>query len=379
MVADEDDDRRFPEPEFAERVEQQADLVVHQGHGGVVGGDRLTLLVVAVQGVVRVADDRRSRNVVAVVDGLVRQRGLRKRVLFEETGGRHPGLVRFVEAGGDEERPVAVVLPQDLDDPARRTAVGRVLFALVGRSPGERQTAGAAVGREDVGARHAVLGAFRPGVVADLRVVDSGKVVVRVPPQGVLGDVPGHRVLVAAVRHLADPGSEVAVIPEVLGQHDGIAYRVARRQEVVKDLGRLGPQAAQEGRPRGVADRVLGVGAVEADALRRQTVEVRRPCGRVGAVAAERDVQVVGDDEQDVVPDGRIGSGRTGEGGEQQDRGDGRSHGFLPCPGGVSRSRQRPAHPGRALPIRSGSPPSGGIPGAVARRSPSRSVPACAG
>lgn len=131
------------------------------------------------------------------------------------------------------------------------------------------------------------------------------------------------------MRHLADPGGEVAVIPEVLGQHHGIAYRVPQRQEVVKDLGRLGPQAAQERRSRGVADRMLCVGAVEANALGRQAVEVRCPRGRVGAVAAERDVQVVGDDEQDVVPDGRIGRGRAGEEDEQQDRGHGCSHARL--------------------------------------------------
>ena len=149
VIADEDHDRRFGKIEFPEGVEQKADLVVDQRDRGVVGRDRLPLLVVGVPGVIRVADERRWRNVVAVVVGLAWQRGLSKRMLLEEAGGRHPGLVRFVEARGDEERLVPV-LAEDLDDSARRAAVGRVLFALVRRSPGERQTAGAAMGCEDV-------------------------------------------------------------------------------------------------------------------------------------------------------------------------------------------------------------------------------------
>ena len=53
VIADEDDDRGLLETEFPERVEQQADLVVDQRDGGVVGRDRLPLLVVGVEGVIR--------------------------------------------------------------------------------------------------------------------------------------------------------------------------------------------------------------------------------------------------------------------------------------------------------------------------------------
>ena len=150
MIADEDDDRGLLETEFPECVEQQADLVVDQRDGGVVGRDRLPLLVVGVEGVIRVPDERRNRNVVAVVVGARLAARFRKADAVRRSWRRYPGLVRLVEARGDEERLVTLVFPQDLDDSARRAAVGCVFFEFIGRSPGERETAGAAVGREDV-------------------------------------------------------------------------------------------------------------------------------------------------------------------------------------------------------------------------------------
>ena len=61
----------------------------------------------------------------------------------------------------------------------------------------------------------------------------------------------------------------------------------------------IGPQAGQERRPAGIAQRELAIGPVEPHAAAGQLVDARRLDRRI-AVAAELVVEVVGDDEEDV-------------------------------------------------------------------------------
>src|SRR5256885_2246608 len=79
-------------------------------------------------------------------------------------------------------------------------------------------------------------------------------------------------------------------------------------------------QTGEEARPARVTERELAIGPVEADALGREPVDVRR-LGRGVAVAAELVVEIVGDDEQDVEfggVDATSPKRKPGMGGEQR-------------------------------------------------------------
>ena len=233
-------------------------------------------------------------------------------MLLEELRRADPRLVGLVETGGDEERLVPVAGHQ-LDDARRRGSVRRHARRLTGRAPRQGQTRRPPESSEDVGAGHAVLGTVDPGVVPLPGQVDAGQVArqmkahLRLSREGEVRHVPGNHVLEDVVRDLSHPRREVAVIVEVLGQHPQVVSdRAAGRRLAVVDARRGWPQSAQERRPRRVAERVLHVGAVEANALRGEAIQVRGLRSRVlrgrrrVEVGTERDVQVVGDDEQDV-------------------------------------------------------------------------------
>ena len=161
MVAHEHDDRRVRQPKRIERFHQQPDLDIDQRDGCVVGSDGLTLLLVAVVGILGVAADGGCRDVGAVIRGLDRQHDLGDRVLFEERCRRDPRLVGLVESGSYEERPVAV-RPHEFDHPPGGLSVGRLGLGLVRGAPGQRHASWTTEVPEDLPSRKALLGSLDP-------------------------------------------------------------------------------------------------------------------------------------------------------------------------------------------------------------------------
>ena len=297
VVAGEHHHGGLVQPEFPQGVEQQSDVPVDHRDGRMVGGDGLPDLLPGVLRVVRVARERRQWNVVPVVGGRVRWRDRGDRVAPEIAGRGDPGQVRLVESGRDEER-ARTLVAQQLDYPQCGPAVRRFAVVLAGGAPGERGAAHPTERRERLRPAQPGCGAFVPGVVPYRGAVLPRQVVLA--RAGVLRDVPGHRILVSAVRDLADACREVTVLPEMFRQHRDGPEGLARPREVAVDTRGRRPAPRQERGARRIADRVVGVSAVEADALGGEPVEVGRHGRRVDAVGAEGDVQVVGDDEQDV-------------------------------------------------------------------------------
>ena len=223
------------------------------------------------------------------------------------------------------------VLRHQLDDARRRRPVGRHAGGLGGRAPGQGQSARPPERREHVGARHAVLGTLRPGVVALPGQVDPGQVSrqvkahCRLSREGEVRRVPGHDMLVAVVSDLADPCREVALVVEVLGQQPQIVSDpLTGRRSVVVDARRGRAQSAEDRYPRRAAERVLHVGAVETHALGGEAIQVgglhpgvMRSRRRL-EVRAEGDVQVVRHDEQDVGTLGQARFPHRRRGGQQE-------------------------------------------------------------
>ena len=148
VVAPEDDDRVVGEPQPIERLEHPADLGVHEGDRGVIGLDRPPRCAFAstpqLGGVVNQAASARLRgrfgNAAAESGSSI------ERIQVEILLRRDVRAVRPVEAGGEEERPVLVLL-EELDGLGGDLAVGLLLVGAGERSKAER-AAQAAVGRE---------------------------------------------------------------------------------------------------------------------------------------------------------------------------------------------------------------------------------------
>jgi hypothetical protein len=101
------------------------------------------------------------------------------------------------------------------------------------------------------------------------------------------------------VVQLADAAGEVAIQAESLGQADVTGDRLAKDHLVGVDPRAVGVQAGQHRIAAGAAQRKLAVGAFEADAPRRQAVDVRTVNQRM-PVTTERAVQIVRNDEQNI-------------------------------------------------------------------------------
>src|SRR5439155_481061 len=197
--------------------------------------------------------DRDLRDVVPVVVGLRLDLDPVGGVEVEVAPGGDPVDVGLVEAGGDEERPVLVLLDEARHPPGG-PAVGLVLVAIVRGRP--RPLCGA-------GLLALLPGKRLPGLVA--RQV-----------RRVLRQVPAELVLERAVVDLAHPGREVAVRVEVLLEGYRPRETLARRLEVVPHPRALGPPAGEERSARGAARGYLAVGPVEAPPLVGQAVDRRR-------------------------------------------------------------------------------------------------------
>src|SRR5262245_23308440 len=98
------------------------------------------------------------------------------------------------------------------------------------------------------------------------------------------------------MKDLADFDRRVAAAPKMLGQHNCVLQKGPRWRGIVHDARRIGAFAAEEGRARGVADRIIAKRTVESHAALRYPVDVGRLDDRM-AVAAEAIVEIVGNDQ----------------------------------------------------------------------------------
>ena len=148
--------------------------------------------------------------------------------------------------------------------------------------------------------REPIIGTFNPSVVADLGVVYPRKVVL--PAGSILRNVPLHGILVPAVGYLANPCGEISLRSEELGQHHDIAEVGAWLYEISVDVRSRRSAAAEERCPRRVANGILSVCPVELHSLRCEPVDIRSLGCRIVVIRAQRNVQIVDDDEEHVGP-----------------------------------------------------------------------------
>ena len=94
MIAGEHNDSGIVQLKQFQGIEKLADIRVGHGDHGMVGGDRLLLLPLRVACVVSVNLGFRFRDVFRIIRGRFRKLDFVDRMLLEEGGRSHPGLVR---------------------------------------------------------------------------------------------------------------------------------------------------------------------------------------------------------------------------------------------------------------------------------------------
>jgi len=106
--------------------------------------------------------------------------------------------------------------------------------------------------------------------------------------------------VLATVVDFAGSGREIAVLLKESRKENGIRQRLASKYILLDNAGAVGTIAAEERGATGIAEGVLAVRAVEANAASGETVNVWRVNQRL-AVAIQIGIQVIDDDPEDVV------------------------------------------------------------------------------
>ena len=104
---------------------------------------------------------------------------------------------------------------------------------------------------------------------------------------------------VADVKDFAHGLGAVAVAHEELRERDGVGVGVAEVAAKLVEPGGGGARAEEQGETGGGADGLVAIRGVEAQAASDEAVEIRRDGGAV-AVGAERGLQVIDEDEENV-------------------------------------------------------------------------------
>ena len=113
------------------------------------------------------------------------------------------------------------------------------------------------------------------------------------------------------VKEFAETNANVAGLLKGLRQSHDARQRFTKMRLEIPNAQRIGPAAGEDGSARGIADRLLAIGALEDDATPREGIEVRRL--HLGmAVAAEVGPEIVGGDEENAWPHG------GGDGGDRR-------------------------------------------------------------
>ena len=291
MIAHEDDDRVVGQFQAVQGVEQPADVRVHEADRRVVRTNDFPFLLLSESPIRRTGEKCRV--------GMLRERfgrdlrhfDLGQRVHVEVLLRRDERTVRPIEACGNKKRAIPVRF-EECDGFGGYFAVRVLVITRGGRMKGERAAEPAAG-----------------------RVVREQRLLVLVNAPRVHRDIPGRCVVQPrrpnlprnpVVVDLRDAGSDVPVVPEHLRQRHDVGFVLAELGDELVDANRVWTEACQQRRPAWVAERELGVGAVEAHSALRQPIDVRRLHDRM-AVGTQIVVEIVRHDQQHV---GATGGGR---------------------------------------------------------------------
>ena len=215
------------------------------------------------------------------------------------------------KTAADEERAV-LVLPQVLDRAIGGMVIGMTLAVAIEHDDLVRMRCLRDILRErrlDVFRRR---GAFAP---RDHQPV-AARAAVGLRDAAALG--PRLHVIEAAMENLAGAQRDVSVFPEQLGQRHPIRVGGAEVCAVAEHAGGRRIPPGQQRRPRGIAEWVLAIVAVEADTRPGQRVDIGRDRAEAALVTAKFDPHVVGHDKKDVGPAGGRGAGLRAEGSSQR-------------------------------------------------------------
>jgi len=284
VVAPEENDGVVAELQAIERVEDFADLGIHEADAGEVGAlkdAKLFFFETVVGGFDRQSDRRDFGDVLGRLFGEGNFFEWVKIEVFARGDVRDMGTI---EADSEEEGLVFVRF-EEADRFGSDLAVGLFFIGAFSLHPAERSTETAAGQKiDDVGFIVAVTAPW----------VDEF-----VPGRGIVKAAGADLSRDAVVVKLPHARGEIAVVLEELRQRDYVREDLADRSGVVVNAGGVGAKTAQERRAAGIAERILAVGAVEADAARGEAVNVWRFDERM-VVAAEGGVEVVNGDEENV-------------------------------------------------------------------------------
>ena len=307
MVAPEDDDGVVGEFQFVERGHDAADLHVGVTHTRVVTVDELALEVVGVGMHGRLGHGEKRIDLAAafhghrhdtVRGGLARGHGELGGIVEVPVFLRHgEGQVRAHEAHGEEEGLGGFFAggAQARNGVGGDAGVGVGIVGHVGRFPG--------------GAARERAGAGRAAEVVEEGLLIGGRAVARAGGINILddeifvhGQAPGGGIVVGAVadvKNFAHGLGAVAVAHEQLRERDGVGVGVAEVAAKLVEPGGGGARAEEQGETGGGADGLVAIRGVEAQAASDEAVEIRRDGGAV-AVGAERGLQVIDEDEENV-------------------------------------------------------------------------------
>ena len=288
VVGKQHDDGVVAKPRRIQRVQQPADLGIHESDGGVVTLNRRDLLFVGHRQLTQTVRQGGDGNVGPVL-GRVRRRIDRLRRIHLEVGGRGDvGRVRTKVAHRQEQRLARlprIMRLEQVDGGVRDPSIGMLRLVAGDAQPGQCPAGPCSWSdRVDV------------GIVVH---VDAPRIAPLVPGLQVIvpvgADVPGNVV----VENLAHPRCEVSIACEVFRQRNHIGNEFSKALAILEDAGLLRIQAGQETGPAGGTHRKLGIGGIEPQALGRQSVDGWRP-DQWMAIGSQIGVEVVQRDEQDV-------------------------------------------------------------------------------
>ena len=206
--------------------------------------------------------------------------------------------MRSEEAHGQEERLCTLFLEEG-DGLRGDLAVGLLGVGAVGGEPAQRATV--------VTGTHKDLSRLALGLVGRASGADADRedfvLVVAITTAGIPDLFPRLRVVetvgadllrYAIVVELADTSDGVAVILKHLRHRYHVWNHFAEFLRVIVDAGGVGTKAREERSAAWIAESVLAVGAIEADAGAGEGVDVRRE--RRASVSAHASAAVIGDE-----------------------------------------------------------------------------------
>ncbi len=295
VVAGEDDDRVVGQPALLQVAHDAAELGVDVGRARVVVAEHVRPVLPAQAAGVGVELDLVRGVRAGGVPFVVRPgRDVDVLVELQVVDGRLVGGVRAGLAVPDEPRPLVLGEGVDQVECLPGQPVGH---RGLRRSVQPHAALGAGVNAHALGVEALALQVFL--VAGELRPLEApvGRACrLGLQAEAVLparAEVP-LTVVAAAVPGLPQPAGEQVRAVRYLAHRAGQVVRVAQHAVVV-DV-----EARHDRRPRRRADRARGVGRLEAHALGRQPVDVRRAARRRPVATERGEAVLVGEEEEDV-------------------------------------------------------------------------------